>query len=298
MDQTLDGGTMTVGLVHIPTATTLFHLDSIGNADLNWITDASDIVGAVQITGNVNLNFVDPADFNFKAYDTDGGIIDASLFTGNLQTSVGDGSQQVFAGTGDDFIETFSNVGPDIIHLEAGGADRVQFENPFNGDNVDLGGATALTEAHRITGFDVADDVVEIDITQAGWDLVNTQGNPVTNPVDIAVFQTNQNTNVGLFFPYDMVKVTSPVNTANLDAEEGFQVGVGVGGSFDTNNIGGDDLLWAYFDATHQQMVLGFVNGVGGDVTSADDFDVIALIGMNQTQYDAFGASNITFVND
>lgn len=301
MSQTSVGGTLTVGEVHIPTATTLLNLASEGNADLNWITDASDVTGNVQITGDVDLFFVDPADFNFKAYDQDNGVIDASAFTGHLSIAVGDGSQQVFGGTNDDFIETFSNVGVDIIHLEAGGADAVQFENPFNGDNVDLGGAVALTEAHRITGFDVANDVVQIDVTNAGWSLVDTLGAPLTeadNPIDIAVFQTNQVTNVGIFFPYEMVKLTSPVNTAGLDAEQGFTVGVGVGGSFDTSGIGGNDLLWAYYDNTHEQMVLGFVNGVGGDVTSADDYDVIALIGMSQADYNAFSAANLHIVQD
>ena len=225
------------------------------------------------------------------AYDFDGGVIDASTFTGNLSVFIGDGNQTVIAGLGDDLVDVqgASPTNHDLINLAAGGADAVEFDAFTDGDtNTPIDN----NEFHLVTGFAVADDTINIDVTSLA--LETTEANPV-NPGDaLLTFLYTTNTAVDASLGgFNFIKILTPVNTAGLDAQDGFDAAMGAAGAITVNGAT-DDTLFAYYDATGQQMVLGVDTTGGNPLIAGDDFDVIGLVAMSLGDYNNF--NNIAFV--
>ena len=272
-------------------------MSSIGEADLNVVNVTNQVDIDVVITGDVDLDFAPAPGLNADAYDFDGGVIDASAFTGNLDVSVAEGSQTVIGGSGDDYVESSSADAPDLIDIGVGGADIVEFESTFTGNT-----APVTNENYTlVTGFDVADDVINLDVVNSDLDdLSNTFTGNILAPGDVAIPLVYTN---NTFFDADQppgfnfIKADTPINLLDPDtAQDGFDDAMGPLG-FINVNVGTDDYLFAYFDATHQQMVLGLVDNPGSFIDDGDDFDVISLIAMNKADYDAFDAANLGFVD-
>ena len=299
------GGNQTIDALHIGVGN-LLAMVSAGNANLNFIQDVSDVNANVSITqlsagSAVNLTFGDPFGSNAFSYDFAGGIIDAVGFVGNLNTSVGVGAQTVIAGLGNDYIEVTSASAPDLINIGSGASasfDSVEFESTFTGVDQPVTNANYTL----VSGFAVANDTIVLDVFQSNLDgLSNTDTGLVVTPGSSALpllYTTNTAFNADNPPGFNFIKVDTPINLLNTqDAQDGFNAAMGLG-FIQVNGGGGNaDFLFAYFDATHSQMVLGEVVNPGTFITAGDNFDVIALIGMTKPEYDAFAAGNLAFTD-
>ncbi|MEZ5784124.1 MAG: hypothetical protein R3D70_21415 [Rhizobiaceae bacterium] len=151
--------------------------DLIVGADI----EALDIVVGATVAGNPSeIRDADQTDTDLRitgegdltigidsAYDHLDGLVDASMFTGDLTIHLGSGDQSVIGGSGDDLfvLETsgyllLANL-PDVIDLSVGGSDTVQFTSTI-GNNAGFPtenlfeNALDGTNYHRVVGFDIA----------------------------------------------------------------------------------------------------------------------------------------------
>jgi hypothetical protein len=271
------------------------NINSLGVADLNQIIDLDDVDADMLITGTVDLSLGSKA----APYDFDGGVVDASAFEGDLTLYIGDGSQTVFAGLGDDNIDLVTqNPGePDLIDLSTGGSDTVIFEdtNPDDGDAITSDNYTT------ITGFEVANDTIAIDVTTAASaqqiDLQETDGDDV-DPGDAVNFY-------GLTFgqPDDNLS-GQDINFISIQANNN-STGFSVQGYFNflmdgtdiTVDGACDNLLMSMYDNLTGSAVLIVAHPGGTTLSAGDDVDVVGLIQMSFTDYLSFGPQALSFVD-
>jgi hypothetical protein len=280
------GGTLDLNDLELLNPGLLLNIESIGNADLNDIDTADWIDANVNITGDTDL---DLGAQNF-AYDFLNGLIDASLFTGNLTTFLEDDTTAI-GGSGDDTI-WFMNDHDTLANIAAGGADTVVFTEANNNENQQL----SNNDYNHVTGWS-DDDVVAIDIpfdNLSNPPLDETDGTPVGSgdASNILLYTTGADIDADTS-DFNFILVTTPVATAGNNAEEGFDDAMG-GGSIDVNNV--DSILLGYYDLQNSQMVIVAVDSPGNVVNAGDNVDVVGTIAMSQADFNAFDNSNLAFV--
>lgn len=139
------------------------------------------------------------------------------------------------------------------------------------------------------TGFDVANDRIEIDLNFLSLD--GTDNNAAVPPI----LQLNVVQN-GAYVtgapPVNFLLFTTSVLGA-ADAQAGFDTAIG-GGEIEVTN-GTDNVLAAFYDATNGQAVLFAVDadssGAGDKIEAGDDVDVVALVGMSYADFLNLGSS-------
>ena len=293
MAQTAVGGTQQIDDLIVPFGNVV-NFVSAGNADINDINGMNLVDANLSITGTKALNLGTIA----EPYDFAGGVVDAATFAGNLGIVIGAGRQTVIGGTGNDFINvrTARPLGADLINLAAGGTDTVEFNTFSHG----LRRATQqhpVPSRHRLRRN--ANDAIALNVGPgAGWILDFTDtGAPV--PAGAALLTFVATTNHG---PQRDAGANSTSSRLTLRSTP-----LGWAQSKPSRlrwvlpviiatSAGTTDLVFAYYDATGQQMVLGTAFGVGASITAADHFDATALIGMSKAAFDAFGDPNLNFV--
>ncbi|MCD1645658.1 DUF4214 domain-containing protein [Aurantimonas coralicida] len=306
----------------IDTGVELLNLDSIGDdgAGDNNIDEANNLDVDIIITGDHDLEIgVDDS-----AYDFANGVVDAAAFTGDLEIDLGENSQTVIGGSGDDVIrvEEDSTMGflsfftaNDTIDLSAGGNDTVRFDDITENSFGSLAPDSPPEDGdyHNILGFDIADDLIQIDDDATDF---NT-----TNGIDIGVgdFIEMLEVGAGTFHDggaqsWEFIKFTAQVNTTGDNAQSAYAEAFGAGGITTPGLGAGEQVLASLYDATNQQMVLFTIEndatggGAGGpnDVSplagtqqgfnANDDIDVITTVGMSYADYMAFNGDHISFV--
>ncbi|MCB1468714.1 MAG: hypothetical protein KDK08_16595 [Rhizobiaceae bacterium] len=292
--------------------------DLIVGADI----EALDIVVGATVAGNPSeIRDADQTDTDLRitgegdltigidsAYDHLDGLVDASMFTGDLTIHLGSGDQSVIGGSGDDLfvLETsgyllLANL-PDVIDLSVGGSDTVQFTSTI-GNNAGFPtenlfeNALDGTNYHRVVGFDIADDDLEILVGGGGIQLDNTAtGASVNNTQDVAILDYVSGTNIDAdgLVNYNFIKFTTAVPAAGGNAEAAFDAAIGLGVIQVQDNA---EFLASLYDSSRGEMVLFTVDS-GGDtaINTGDDIDVIGTVAMTYDDYLAFNGSNISFV--
>jgi hypothetical protein len=256
----------------------------------NEITGADDINANVSIVGDSDLTLGSKA----EPYDFHDGVIDASAFTGDLTVFIGDGEQTVFGGLGNDTIDVVDQDPnePDLIDLSFGGTDTVIFEDTNQDDD------DALTSANYTTieGFDLANDVVAIDVLGPVFqiDLQQTNGLDVDPGDDVSmyplIFGVNDNL-TGVNVNY--IKMPS-VSSIGFDFDATFDFYMNAFGGTDIDVAGSADLiLMSMYDTNGNNMVLFTVEpdsgGTPGLIDAGDDVQMVGLVPMSLADYNAFG---------
>ena len=276
---------------------------NVGEGDTR-IDGADQINADIQITGEGNLalgsNF--NGVFQNGDYDFENGVIDASAFTGNLTIRLGSENQNIISGSGDDLIVLTTDSGwlgngfnqDDQVDLSAGGSDIVRFLDK----TTDERGALDQSDYHHVDGFDVTNDIIQLDSGNMG--LVNTFNSGVgtgavyANILNVVAGAAADGTTDG----YEFIKFTSAINATGDSAQSAFAEAIG-NGSIQVA-FGTDDVLASMYDDALQQMVLFTVDAdstwFGSYITQTDDVDVIGTIGMSYADYLAFDTSNLAFV--
>jgi hypothetical protein len=269
----------------------------------NTIIDVSNVNSNVVVTGDTPLNFGTSVP---GAYKFDGGIIDASTDTGGVATTFAAGTHNTFiGGSGIDLVRLLGNSG-DLVNFANGEDDRVQFEQANQDATQTLqsfGVGTNNTYQHVIN-WSTSNDTINIAIPFGGLNnppLDYTDNVPVTGvaPGDATLLRDYTNGDlIDLSLTHiNFIKTDTAVNGTGLTAQQGFAESIGAGTI--TVNALIHEVVWSYYDSAHSQMVLGAVDSqfaTPGTIRSADHFDVIGTIGMSQTDYNNFTASNLHFV--
>jgi len=288
----------------IDTGVELLNLDSIGadGAADNNIDDADDLDVDIVITGDHNLEIGVDDD----AYDFANGVVDASAFTGDLEIHLGDFSQTVIGGSGDDLIRVENNSSiffvfaeNDTIDLSAGGSDIVRFDEATE---LDFGSLAPQSppeggDYHHVLGFSVADDIIQVDASSMSLDNTDS-GSSVSGGDDVLLYDfvngSNPNLNAG-GTEYNFIKFTNAISTAGIDAEDAFTLAM-AGGTINVDDAN-DEFLMALYDTTNSQMLLFTVDAEGdGSIDGSDDIAVVSTVGMSFADYQAFDGSNLQFV--
>lgn len=283
-------------------------LGSLGRA----LVDGTTPVGTVPFFSDSN------------AYDFAGGTIDSSAATGDVEvflagldfgsfnlnyanppTQAATSTSQTFiGGEGDDTVH-FLGFQNDVADFSVGGSDTAVFQIA----RYDALSALNSGVYNHIIGFTAQGGPAEIDhinLYNTTWfgdgpnqgqmqftnsDTVVTAG----SAVNILHVTQNNGTIDATTAAFNFIKFDTPVGTAGLNANQGFQAAIG-SATIDIDNAGnGAEYLLAYYDTQNQQMVLGTV--FGDDViNSTFGLDVIATVGMSLAEYQAFGAQNLAFV--
>lgn len=272
------------------------------------IAGANDIESNVQISGEGNLWL--GANGNGSAangsYDEENGLVDASAMTGDLVIRLGAENQVMNTGSGDDLvvITTASDVGAgfpwnDLINLSAGGSDTVRFLQITTDDTGSLNG----DDYHHINGFDVTDDVIDLDVNNIDLNYTDS-GNFVQAGDAVAVIDYVGGTIVdfdGATTNFNFIKFSAGVPTGANNAEDAFELAMGLG--FIVVEDPSDDFLMAMYDTTNSQMVLfsaesQFALIPFDNVINADsDIDIVGTVSMSFADYQAFGANNLAFTD-
>ena len=243
-----------------------------------------------------------------NAYDFDGGIIDATAMTdAPLKPQIGleTGKQQLALGTGNDLVHQWVNntttdvkliqMGP----LATGGSDTVVFHdtaadatlNPFNT-------TLATINYTRIEGFNVANDVIQLDTGTGAFeiDIVETNNTAMFNPPAIFLASVGQVVNLAGSFT-DMIKFDTAVGAFGTP-QAGWNAAIGAGLITVSAgvNAGGHEILFSLWNNDNQVMVLGTVDPGGNNILqSGDDVDVVAVVPMSFTDFQTFGNNGSLF---
>jgi hypothetical protein len=272
------------------------NINSIGVADLNQIIDLDDVDADMVITGDVDLSLGSKA----APYDFDGGVVDASAFEGNLTLYIGDGSQTVFAGLGDDNIDLVTQDAgePDLIDLSAGGSDTVIFEDTNNvSDDITSDNYTT------VTGFDLADDTIAIDVTTVASaqqiDLQETDGDDVAPGDAVNFYGLTPGINDNLAGEdINYIAIQANNNSSSLSLQGYFNLLIGATTIGVDNNA--DLILMGMFDNFQNNGLVLFTVEPGGDnqIDSGDDVDMVAIVNMSFTDFLDFGTTGgLSFVD-
>ena len=137
---------------------------------------------------------------------------------------------------------------------------------------------------------------MDIPFISRNGSLETTQATPVTAATAPNFFLYSSGTNVNATVDaFNFIKIFDPVNTgAATTAQQAFSAAMG-GGAL-TVLAGTDEVLTAFFDVSHGDMVLITVDANGTMITGGDDVDVVAVIGMSQATFNAFNPNNLDFV--
>jgi hypothetical protein len=290
----------------------LLTIDSIGDAPHNVIFNLDQIATDIEATGTTDLSlggilFDDPgtiADFDVDegaAYAISGGTINASALDADLYVAIegnfGDPGVTVFGGLGDNFVDVFDqDESPHrIVLTEDSGNDIVKFHDETFDAGFTLGDGNYTT----VENFGQADDIIGIDANDFG--VETTQGIVVAEGDDPLIFDyANGTVADATTDAFNFIKATDPVSVGGGTAQFGFDAVFGALGSI-LVTPGTVNVLFAYYDSTNQEMVLGtadegFAGFIGSSTTIGSDFDVIAEVQMSLTDYNNFNADNLLFL--
>lgn len=287
-----DGGTHTIFDLQI-TQGSLLNIESTGEAALNFIGTGDFVsnVNDVSITGDVDFSWG-----SVIAYNQEGGVIDASTFEGDLTLFVGGGRQTVIAGLGEDTINVLGAGGTniDLIELGNGSSDTVSFNAEFFNANLALNNVNY----HLVSNFDI-DDTIALDVPAIPLDTTLDTAVTFGNAPNIFSYSNGTVLANATTSAFNLIKVSGTVSVGGGTAQDGFNAAFGALGSIDVADAV-DNVLFAYYDTTSSQMVIGTAtSGVGlfgGVINAGDDFDVVSIVGMTQEEYNTFGTGNLAFV--
>lgn len=287
-----------VNNLNVGTGSDLLNLVSLGDSgDLNQITNASNInASAVVIAGDTDVHLgISLA----TAFDQNLALITLSDFTGDAHIRVNEGLQTIIDGAGDDLFVVYrtGNGGLDrtIINLSVGGEDTVSFSDAF-------GGGGQLQQNHRVTGFDLAEDQVMLNLNSVTTLFNQVQSAEATNGVAITdqdvVIREIQQGEVSNLSASDInfLKFVAPaVGVGEAGAVDAlFDAAIGAG-QLTVNSSGA--FFGAAYDSDAEAMVLFQVTSADNIITGADTAEGIAVIDMSYDDFLAFDASNLHFDN-
>ncbi|WP_274630075.1 beta strand repeat-containing protein [Arvimicrobium flavum] len=255
------------------------------------VIEAGDLANSdIILTGDVDFRF----GFDSFSYDFDTGVFDAQAFTADLSLGVGGGNQTVIGGAGNDVIAIRGGYAAgaagdvDVINLTFGGSDTVRFDGVAY-----TAPGTPLASYHRVTGFGIADDLLQIQASQA-----DQADGGATAAADAALFLdytagTVINANLPGVGDSNFIKfTTASVGAATADAAFDQAIGLGI----ITVAAGVTDMMASMYDATAGVMILFNINAPAVFINAADAIDVLATVEMSAADYAAFSAGNIDFV--
>ena len=99
-------------------------------------------------------------------------MIDATALTGNLLIGLGNNAQTLALGTGNDLVHDWFADAADHINLgplATGGSDTVTFHDVFFNGSLTVNAAG--TNYTQITGFNVANDVISLDVGTGPFEI-------------------------------------------------------------------------------------------------------------------------------
>jgi hypothetical protein len=255
----------------------------------NTIASASNLNSDVVITGGGNLEIG-----TANAYDLDGGLVDASAYTGNLTVHLGTGQQSVIAGVGNDNI-VVEAAGPgngDMIDITSGGLDTVTFEAQWAAGN-GLLAPNAANSITKVTGFALdGTDTLALDVPTIVADTTAT--NTPVAAGDALVLREIAGGEVSNLMgnDFNFLKFTTPV-AGGVTADGAFNAAIGAGSLTVANDA---DLLAVVYDVTNQQALVFTVVNFDTTIDAADDAWAITTVGMSQAEYAAWNGEGIVFV--
>ena len=284
MAQTAVGGTQEIKSLNITVGHEV-NLTSAGNAALNVIDGADNINANMAISGSKELHL----GLEY-AYDFAGGIINAIQqgVAGSigLQIGLGNGAQTLTLGVGNDLVFERTSDAGDLIQLgplATGGTDIVRFQSTFGNAGLNINSVNY----HTITGFNVANDVIQLDVPAIS--LEKTNNTAVSNPPATFLSSIGQSVDLSANF-IDMIKYNTAIS-GNLTADGYFDAAIGAGTI--TVNADANEILFSLYNNDSQQMMLFTVDpqsaGAANQITAADDVDVVAVVGMSFADFQTFG---------
>jgi hypothetical protein len=268
------------------------NINSIGGGT-NVVTNASEMDGDIQVTGNTNLVIGGEGG---NAYAVNNGLINASTFTGSLNFTAGAGVQTFISGLFNDVFR--GGAGADLIDLSSGGsasADAVVFSEFIAG-----AAQNPITAAVDLVVGWSDNDQIRVDLSDVGFPTEN--GNAVQVAPGGAVvlnFGANQVSDIGGGpGPFvNLIHFDTLVNGGNLG--QMFDQAIGSGHIDVTATV--DFITASMYDvASGRAIIFQVSSGAGAanvlDATDGASIGVVGTIQMSQADYAAFGVGNLVFV--
>ena len=235
------------------------------------------------------------------AYDFAGGIIDASTQgtagQNGLQIAIGNGSQTVVTGVGNDFVAVTTSDAVDQINIATGGSDIVRFDDLFINQNQQI--QAVNPNFHQVLGFDPANDLIQINVAGfgpigGGIVLQRTDGGAIFGgPPQVfdAPIGTVANLVINLV---EIIKFQDIVGAGT--AQQFFNSAIGAAGAI-TVAAAADNIFSSVYSTTQGVAVLMVVHpGADNVININDDVDVVAQIGMTLAQYNAFKSNGTSLL--
>ena len=276
----------------------LVNIELTGPATHNEINGADDINTNIEVSGDTDLQIGDKA----EPYDFADGTVNASTFTADLTIYVGTNSQHIILGQGNDTIDVVSQAaGQDLYDLSVGGSDTVVFEATDVTDNLALTSANYTT----ITGYDIANDFVAIDVVSPNEiDLQSTNGADVVPTDEVSIYPLIFGVNDNLSgVDVNFIKMPS-VSSIGFSFQATFDFYMASNGGTTIGVAAGadSDILMSMYDTNGGNMVLFTVDPDSSapinTIDTGDDVDMISLVPMSLADYNTFGTNgSLAFVD-